>query len=363
MRELVAAAWLCWSASGCSPRPPAAPSSEPALRRGINLGNALDAPVEGAWGVTLDEAHFQLAATLGFDHVRLPVSFAAHAARDGGHALDEALLRRVDWALDRAHAHGLGVVLDWHHDDALIRDPDANEARFLSGWEQLARRYAARPDSVRFELLNEPRERLTASRWNALAARAVTVVRAADPDRTIVVDAGDWASARALAELELPRGARRVVASFHMYSPLLFTHQGARWLGPEYDVRGVVFPGPPSRAATRASVSLPWIEEWLRRHDTEPAATNPSSQSAIDEELDRAAEFASRTGATVYMGEFGAIDAADPASRERWLVAVREGAERRGFAWAYWDNGGEFALLRPRERGWVEGVRRAVAPR
>lgn len=359
-RELAVAA-VALTLTGCAARPLAPPPRDDAFRRGINLGNALDAPAEGAWGVTLDEAHFELASALGFDHVRLPVRFS-RSSPEPPYTLDAALLRRVDWALDRAHAHGLGVVLDWHHDDALTRDPGAHEARFLSGWAQLADRYAERPDSVRFELLNEPHDALDARRWGALAARAAAVVRARDGSRVLVIDSTDWASPDALAALEVPRDGR-VVASFHMYAPHLFTHQGARWLGPEYDARGVVFPGPPARPPTRPAVSAPWVEAWLRRHEREPAATNPSSHAVIDAALDLAVAFTARTGVNVYMGEFGAVDAADAASRARWLVAVREGAERRGLGWAYWDNGGEFALLRPRERAWVEPVRRAVAPR
>ncbi len=45
----------------------------PGFMRGINLGNALDAPQEGAWGVTLEEKHFAMAKAAGLDHIRLPV--------------------------------------------------------------------------------------------------------------------------------------------------------------------------------------------------------------------------------------------------------------------------------------------------
>src|SRR5258708_5592969 len=58
----------------------AGPSGKPRLRRGMNLGNALDAPNEGAWGVVLGASDFVAARQAGFDHVRLPVRFSAHAA-------------------------------------------------------------------------------------------------------------------------------------------------------------------------------------------------------------------------------------------------------------------------------------------
>ncbi len=43
------------------------------LGRGINLGNALDAPSEGAWGVVLKEEYFQIIKDAGFNSIRLPI--------------------------------------------------------------------------------------------------------------------------------------------------------------------------------------------------------------------------------------------------------------------------------------------------
>ena len=50
------------------------------LERGINLGNALDAPTEGAWGVTLKAQYFQAIEAGGFGSVRIPIRWSAHAA-------------------------------------------------------------------------------------------------------------------------------------------------------------------------------------------------------------------------------------------------------------------------------------------
>src|SRR5258708_26392357 len=91
--------------------------------RGMNLGNALDAPKEGAWGVTLDERHFEAYAKAGFDHVRLPVRFSAHAANDPPFRIDEAFLARVDWAIDQALAHQLNIIIHLHHFDELMKQP------------------------------------------------------------------------------------------------------------------------------------------------------------------------------------------------------------------------------------------------
>ncbi len=52
------------------------------------------------------------------------------------------------------------------------------------------------------------------------------------------------------------------------------------------------------------------------------------------------------------MGEFGAAAGADLASRVTWTRAVRKEAERRGFAWAYWDDGARFAVYDRKARTW-----------
>src|ERR1700761_8867607 len=103
-------------------------SSEPVpgFMRGINLGNGLDAPNEGEWGVVLKPEHFSMAKAAGLDHVRLPVRFSVHAAKDAPYAIDEALLKRVDWAVEQAHANGLSVIIDLHHYEELMKDPKAN---------------------------------------------------------------------------------------------------------------------------------------------------------------------------------------------------------------------------------------------
>ena len=70
-----------------TPFPTATPPARPVdrfeqgrrLGRGVNLGNALEAPREGEWGIVLEEAFFRLIAEAGFDTVRVPIRWSAHA--------------------------------------------------------------------------------------------------------------------------------------------------------------------------------------------------------------------------------------------------------------------------------------------
>src|SRR5207302_8306148 len=80
------------------------------LGRGINLGNALEAPKEGAWGVTLKANYFRAIKEAGFASVRLPVRWSAHARADAPYTIDEKFIKRVDWAIDQAIANKLNIV-------------------------------------------------------------------------------------------------------------------------------------------------------------------------------------------------------------------------------------------------------------
>jgi endoglucanase len=62
------------------------------LDRGINFGNMLDAPTEGAWGVRVEESYLDLVGERGFTSaVRLPVRWSNHAKVD--HVVDSLLSR------------------------------------------------------------------------------------------------------------------------------------------------------------------------------------------------------------------------------------------------------------------------------
>ena len=329
--------------------------------RGINLGNGLDAPREGAWGVVLDEQHFAMAEAAGLDHVRLPVRFSAHAGDDPPYTVDEEFFKRVDWAIERALAHRLSVIVDLHHYEEIMKAPEENAARLLGIWSQIALRYKDRPRSVAFELLNEPSDKLTSDKLNPLMARVVEVVRAHNPTRLVFVDGYFWANAEYLHQLVLPEDAN-VIPSFHMYQPILFTHQGASWMGPEYQTLGVVFPGPPATPITPvgAAQQTPWVRGWFEGYNHLPLETNPGGPSTVFAHFGHAERYVAKTGKRMYLGEFGAIANADPQSRVSYLRLVRQEAERYGFGWAYWDDGGKNQGMVVSNRTWVPAVKSAL---
>ena len=299
------------------------------LARTVNLGNALEAPTEGLWGVTLEERFFEDVADAGFTAVRLPVKWTAHHGPAPDYRIDPAFFARVDWALDQALSRRLAVVLNVHHFDEIHEDPStANVARLTALWRQIAARHRDRPDAVVFELLNEPSGELTTARWNGIIPGLLAAVRETNPDRTVMVGPGRWNQIPELKNLRLPPDPNLIV-TVHTYEPFEFTHQGAEWVGDDAP--------PPGR--------------------TFPAGDDERTIAAM---LDVAADWSKARNRPLFVGEFGAYNKADLDSRVRWTAFMRDQFERRGFSWGYWELAAGFGLYDPATHRWREPLKNAL---
>jgi endoglucanase len=334
----------------------------PGFKKGINLGNGFDAPPTEDWGVVIEENHFKYAKEAGMDHVRLPVRFSAYAKMTAPYTIDEEFFAKIDWALDMAEKYKLSILLDLHHYNELMTDPAANRDRFLGLWKQISERYKDRPATVAFELLNEPSDKLVPELLDPLMKEAFTIVRATNPTRLVFIDSYFWSSTEWLDRVDTSYMDDNSVVTFHMYQPILFTHQQASWMPPEFGTKGIVFPGPPEKPVeiSDAAYKAEWVANWLQLYNTLPAAENPCGPKTIYEEFDRATAFVKKSGIRTYLGEFGAIDFADEGSRLRFLTMVREESERRGIGWCYWDDGGNNKGLDVKTGTWVDVVQKAL---
>lgn len=329
---LVLATLACAAVPVSATLPEAEHSDAQPLQRGINLGNALEAPnFEGEWGMTIDESFFDRIADAGFDFVRVPISWSTRAAADAPYTIDEAFFARVDEVVDQALARNLSVIINVHHYNEIMDEPDAHVDRLIGLWEQLAPHYADAPQSVYFELLNEPSFELDAARWNAMMPRVLDTVRATNPTRTVIVGPIFWNDLNYLDQMQLPDD-NHLLATIHYYEPFEFTHQGAEWI----------------------NGSDPWVGTEWTGSETEKAA--------IRADFDRAAEWAEAQGVPMLLGEFGVYNPADLASRARWTEFVRQEAEARGFSWAYWEFGAGFGAYDRDADQWREDLLRALIP-
>lgn len=332
MRKLLLVCGICLAAAAASAAEPAADihAANKRLGRGINLGNALEAPKEGAWGVTLKAPYFEAIKAAGFATVRLPVNWAAHAQAAAPYTIDPEFARRVDWAVDQALANRLNIIVNVHHYGQMDANPDEHLPRLVGLWEQIAGRYKDRPAEVYFELLNEPHDKLTEEKWNAVLPRVLATVRKTNPSRPVLIAPGRWNSIGALDKLELPRGDPNLIVTVHSYDPFQFTHQGAPW------VKGA--------------------DQWKGRKWTGTEA----EEAAIRKSLERAAAWAKMHERPIFLGEFGAYQDADLESRARWTRCMVREMERLGFSWAYWEFCSGFGAYDPKAEMWRGPLKAAL---
>jgi len=371
----LASAGLCviLGAIGCSGGATGRPDPEPFVsgvppaaaahfKKGINLGNRLDAPNEGDWGGVIEPEDFPFIAQRGFDHVRIPIRFSGHALAESPYTIDAAFFSRVDTVLDQAAAAKLAVVVDMHSYDELASDAAGQRDRFVALWTQIAARYETRPDTVAFELLNEPYSQLDTT-WNDVMLPAIQAIRATNPRRLLIVDSVFWADPTRLSMLTLPDDAN-IMAAIHLYEPKLFTFQGQDWIGAAFLTTGVIFPGPPTTPIepVQAAKDATWANQWFIDYNTKPAATNPSGPATVTAQIALINAYRQSKGRTVYNGEWGPQDGGALDSRVRLVTEVRQQCESAGIGWAIWEDPENMNLFDARAGTWLTEIVDALLP-
>ena len=300
------------------------------LGRGVNL-LGYDPIWRSRDQARLQAKHFRLLKEAGFDSVRINLQPFGQMNPANDYALSESWFKVLDWAVQQAQAQHLRVILDLHEFIPLGDDPTANKAKFLAFWRQLSAHCQGAPESVLFEVLNEPSHKLTPALWNEYLAEALAIIREKNPTRTVIVGPGFWNSIDHLAELELPAADRNLIVTVHYYTPMDFTHQGAAWAG----------------RADKLGVDWPGTEKEL---------------GVIKGDFDKAASWGKAQNRPLFLGEFGAYDKAPMESRVRYLASVARAAEQRGWSWAYWQFDSDFILYDISRDAWIEPIRRALIP-
>ena len=358
-------ALACSGAAGLEPEPFVSgvpPAAAAHFTKGINLGNRLDAPNEGDWGGVIQDEDFPFIAQRGFDHVRIPIRFSGHAGAASPYTIDADFFSRVDTVLDQAAAANLAVVVDMHAYDDLAANVAAHRDRFVALWTQVAARYRGRPDTVAFELLNEPYGQLDTT-WNDVMLPAIQAIRATNPRRLLIVDAVFWADPTKLSTLTLPDDAN-IMASIHLYEPKLFTFQGQDWIGAAFLTTGVIFPGPPATPVepVQAAKDAAWANQWFIDYNTKPAATNPSGPATVAAQIALITAYRQRQGRTVYNGEWGPQDGGALDSRVRLVTEVRQQCESAGIGWAIWEDPVNMNLFDSLAGTWLTAIVDALLP-
>lgn len=259
----------------------------------------------------------------GFDHIRL--GFDQIVLEEAPGRYRDRTFRKIDDFISWCRRHDVHVVLNLHKaignycdipEKVQLLDSEELQARFIALWVEMERRYHDFPD-LAFEILNEVRD-VPPEKWNALADRTLKAIRKMNPTRWVVIGSSCWNSASKLRDLRV-WDDDRVVYTYHMYDPYMFTHQ-----------RGVLQASP---LFSNAEVAYPGREETFRF-------------------LAPAAEWvAAHPGKILWNGEFGTIRHMVPTARVSYMRDVVRFCQEHGMPYCVWNylstpnDGNRFSLV------------------
>jgi endoglucanase len=316
---------LGWSSLAA---PPSAWEEVARMGTGINLGNEFDAPDgEGTWWHgKADRAFFEDFKAAGFQHVRLPVTWARHMQATAPYTVDGPFMDRISQVVNWAVQSGLIVVLNAHHEAWFKDDPAGQMERFEALWRQIATRFKDVPDGVLlFEILNESEAKhITAAQTTDLNARILRVIRQTNPTRCVIIGAVGDSADRLAKELEAPNDSH-IIATYHCYDPWFFVS------------------GQPRNAA-----EAKWGSD--------------SQKAAYLRIMDPVKNWSDAHKVPIYLGEWGTSSKCDAKSRLEYYRFVPAQARRHGFSNAIWDDGGDMRVYTRETRQWDMNLLQAVFP-
>lgn len=196
------------------------------------------APEWGFKNEPFRESDFAAIRELGFNFVRLPMSYKCWCDENNWYSLQEKHLKEIDQAVEYGRQYGLHVCINFHRspgytiNDVVFEDRyrektsiwDDDEALKACAfhWHHFAERYKGIPNSrVSFNLFNEPTG-TTEEKHDRVIRYLVEEIRSVDPSRLIVIDGYDFRPSVNLTGLKVAQCARG-------YTPGVVTHYKAPW--------------------------------------------------------------------------------------------------------------------------------------
>nr|AGS53793.1 glycoside hydrolase family 5 [uncultured bacterium contig00039] len=322
---------------------------------GWNLGNTLDAAhltwlgsnptvtqMETAWGNPVTtQANITAVKNAGFNTIRIPVSWTK--AVDSNYNIRTDWMKRVTEVVNYAASNNMYIILNTHHDEDVFKFTNAQKtaslAAFKKIWEQIADNFKDHNEKLIFEALNEPRNIGASWEWSGGNAEErdnlnehykvfVDTVRASggNNDKRILMVNTYAASgtAAAINGLVIPNdtAVNKIIVSYHNYAP--------------YDF------------ALNTNSAL---NKW--------SSSNSGDTSVIKDPIDRVTAKFINNGIPVVIGEFGAMNKNNEATRAAWAQYYVGYARSKGIPCVWWDNGvttgsGElFGILNRNNNTWV----------
>jgi endoglucanase len=310
--------------------------------RGVNFSGWFEASkAEGIQFTKYSEQDFADVKGLGADVIRLPVKLHDMTGAAPAYALDPLLLKFLDLAVDWAEKYELHLIIDNHSFDPDNPTAEDIDKILLPVWDQVARRYKDRSDYIIYEILNEPHG-ISDERWGEIQGMAIETIRKVDQKHSIVVGGAGWNGIDNLyliPEYSDPN----LIYTFHFYDPFLFTHQGATWCGPLYDLlEEIPFPADKNRMPKlHSNLRGTWLE-WALKNDY-PKDASPQKLYST---LDKVVTFSKVRNVPIFCGEFGVFMAhSPPADRITWYEFITKAFVRRNISRTSWDYRGGFGIF------------------
>jgi endoglucanase len=293
----------------------------------VNMANYLEPPNEGDWGPAMTETDMRDVAAKGFKTIRLPVRFAGHAAATPPFAIDKAFMKRVVHVVGLARAANLRVIIDMHNYDELMADPEAEKARFVALWKQVAAQFKGETDMVWFELMNEPNGQLNNTNLLRVYEPALAEIRKTNLTRKVVIGGENWSGLASLATLPMLDDPN-LIATFHYYDPFNFTHQGAEWATPPQPM-GTLF-------------------------------GSKADRDQLAKDVQKAKDYMQRTGRPLFMGETGAFEKVPLGQRAAYYKAVHDAFGAAQIDQCVWGYANTFEFRSAKTGKWHDELLRAI---
>ncbi|MBK7980995.1 MAG: glycoside hydrolase family 5 protein [Ignavibacteriae bacterium] len=285
------------------------------IARGISLGNALEAPSEGEWGLKILPEYFKIIKDAGFTSVRIPIRWSSHVSDKISFKIKNEFFARIDDVINQALENNLIVIINIHHFNELYKNPFKYEKGFYLLWEQIGGRYKNYSQNLLFEVLNEPHYFLTPRIWNGLLKNVIPIIRNKNRDRVLLVGPAKWNNIEGFRKFIIPDNVDNIIVTFHYYKPFVFTHQEAEWVKFSKFFRGKLWDASD--------------KEILK----------------IEKHFSKIKKWGIENNFPINLGEFGAYHKADMKSRIKWNQTIVNTAKKNNFSYIYWEFGAGFGVF------------------
>ena len=313
---------------------------------GVNLGGWYSQcnHTEERYDNFIKEEDFKTIADWGLDHIRLPIDYELVETAEGQKL--EKGYERIRKAADWCKKYNLNMILDLHktcgysfdigYKESGFFDDEKLQERFYKLWESLAENFKdvfeGSDNEICFELLNEVTDQSYCKKWNAIAKTCIERIRKIAPATKILVGSYWNNSLASVKDLDEPYD-ENIVYNFHCYEPLLFTHQGAPWVGPKMN--------PDFRFPLKSKFAdyVKMTSEKVGQIGTAFGAFSPDATVDVhyfETIFAEAVKIAEDRNVLLYCGEYGAIDKATPEDTVEWYKMISEVFNKHGIGRAAW---------------------------